>query len=309
MPYRPRRKRAAFLSKAVPSALPAQINFASVLFGPNPTMQIFSGERGGIETSGGAKQNKQKPQPAKLNPARRSRAGRATASKVQEAAAVAVTVAAAAIPSPVPPLASLASFVPVYGVQLVQTGQIPWNKRAIVSSPRALVDLMETHLIGVDREHFALVLLDIKNRLIGVHAVSVGDLCSSLAHPREVFKPALLSNAASVLLFHNHPSGSPEPSPEDIAITKRLGEAGSLIGVCVLDHVILGGEGRWVSMKQAGLYDADGAWSPNVTNSNGSGMGTSDVFVRSVFGGPTFIGDSRFVDMRDMGNPGRCPTP
>jgi DNA repair protein RadC len=83
--------------------------------------------------------------------------------------------------------------------------------------------------------------------------VSVGDLSSALVHPREVFKPAILSNAASVILAHNHPSGDPQPSPEDCAVTRRLQEAGQILGIEVLDHVIIGDASRWASLREKGL--------------------------------------------------------
>ena len=82
--------------------------------------------------------------------------------------------------------------------------------------------------------------------------VSVGCLTSSLVHPREVFKEALAARAAGLILFHNHPSGDPEPSAEDLALTRRLAQAGQLMGVEVLDHLVLGA-GRFVSLKERGL--------------------------------------------------------
>jgi DNA repair protein RadC len=95
------------------------------------------------------------------------------------------------------------------------------------------------------------LLLDIKNKVIGINTVSIGNLNSSIVHPREVFKPAILSNAASILLAHNHPSGDPEPSREDVAITTRLVEAGKILGIDVIDHLILG-DGCYHSLKEAG---------------------------------------------------------
>jgi len=91
----------------------------------------------------------------------------------------------------------------------------------------------------LDREQFVCCHLDVKNRLISREVVSVGHLSSALVHPREVFKAAILANAASVALAHNHPSGSTEPSREDIEITRRLFKAGELLGIPVLDHVVI----------------------------------------------------------------------
>src|SRR6266851_3844710 len=82
-------------------------------------------------------------------------------------------------------------------------------------------------------------MLDQKNKIIGINTVSMGSLTASVVHPREVMKPAILSNAAALLCCHNHPSGSPQPSQEDRVLTKRLVDAGKLLGIAVLDHLIL----------------------------------------------------------------------
>ena len=93
------------------------------------------------------------------------------------------------------------------------------------------------------REHFVVLLLNARHELIGTEVVSVGSLNASIVHPREVFLPAVSASAASVILAHNHPSGDPEPSEEDLSITKRLVEVGELIGIGVLDHVIVASRG------------------------------------------------------------------
>jgi DNA repair protein RadC len=100
-------------------------------------------------------------------------------------------------------------------------------------------------------ETFGLLCLDVRQRLKREVVVSVGCLTSSLVHPREVFQEAIVSRAASLVLFHNHPSGDPEPSAEDLALTRRLVSAGTLLGIQVLDHLILGA-GRYVSLKERG---------------------------------------------------------
>lgn len=103
-----------------------------------------------------------------------------------------------------------------------------------------------------DREEFLVVPLDGKNRSLGFHVVSVGTLTASLVHPREVFKIVLLTNAAAIILVHNHPSGDPTPSPEDVAITQRLKDAGEILGIRILDHVVIG-DGRCVSFADENL--------------------------------------------------------
>ncbi|HET8645282.1 MAG TPA: DNA repair protein RadC, partial [Vicinamibacteria bacterium] len=101
-------------------------------------------------------------------------------------------------------------------------------------------------------ETFGLLALDVRHRLKHEAVISVGCLTSSLVHPREVFSEAVSSRAAALLLFHNHPSGDPEPSAEDVALTRRLASAGALMGIEVIDHLVLGA-GRFVSLKQRGV--------------------------------------------------------
>lgn len=105
-----------------------------------------------------------------------------------------------------------------------------------------------------DREFFLVMLLDGKNRLTGLHIVSEGSLNQSIVHPRETFKAAILSNAAAMILAHNHPSGDTTPSREDLEITRRLREAGDILGIRVLDHVIVDTDtGNSMSFVQSGL--------------------------------------------------------
>ena len=105
-----------------------------------------------------------------------------------------------------------------------------------------------------DREIFAVMLLNTKNHVIGINVVSVGSLTASIVHPREVFKAACLANATNIILTHNHPSGDPAPSKEDISITSRLVQAGRLMDIPVLDHIIIGdGTGRSMSFKASDL--------------------------------------------------------
>jgi DNA repair protein RadC len=104
----------------------------------------------------------------------------------------------------------------------------------------------------LDREHFRVLLLDAKNRLLGIETVAVGTLNASLVHPREVLKPAIRRSAAAVILAHNHPTGIPAPSPEDVELTKRLAESGRIVGIEVLDHLIIGDRG-YESLREAGV--------------------------------------------------------
>ena len=95
--------------------------------------------------------------------------------------------------------------------------------------------------------------MDTKNQPVSINVVSVGSLNSSIVHPREVFKVAILSNAASIIIFHNHPSGDPTPSREDVNVTNRLKEAGKLIGIDLIDHIIIGSENSYCSLKEEGI--------------------------------------------------------
>ena len=142
--------------------------------------------------------------------------------------------------------------VPVYKIMLVREGGVPCYNQQIRSSADASA-FLHTYLADVDREHFVIILLNQKNRIIGVNTVSIGSLTASVVHPREVFKGAILANAASIVCGHNHPSTDCQPSKEDRAITTRLVEAGRLLGISVLDHVIIGGDGRYFSFADENL--------------------------------------------------------
>jgi DNA repair protein RadC len=132
------------------------------------------------------------------------------------------------------------------------------GKQPVINSPEDAAAVMREEMRTLDREEFRVLLLNTKNALIRIAGVSRGSLNASIVEPREVFKDAIAASAASMILVHNHPSGDPTPSSEDIAITKRLVKAGELLNITVLDHVILGHRttGRdhdFVSLKELGL--------------------------------------------------------
>jgi DNA repair protein RadC len=132
------------------------------------------------------------------------------------------------------------------------------RERVVVNDPATAASIVREELRDLDRERFCVLMLNTKNGLIRVAAVSEGSLNASIVEPREVFKDAIAASAASVILAHNHPSGDPTPSSEDISITKRLVKAGELLSISVLDHVIVGhrAPGReqdYVSLKELGL--------------------------------------------------------
>ena len=129
--------------------------------------------------------------------------------------------------------------IAIYLVALVRESSIQTPSGRIHHSKDAEA-LVRQHLAHVDREHFVTLLLNRKNAVIGITTVSVGSLTASVVSPREVFKAAILANAAAIVCAHNHPSGSPQPSPEDKALTARLVQGGKLLGIPVLDHIIVG---------------------------------------------------------------------
>ncbi|HSV74952.1 MAG TPA: DNA repair protein RadC [Chthonomonadales bacterium] len=123
---------------------------------------------------------------------------------------------------------------------------------AVVRGPEDVADLLLPSMQGSKQEQFTVLLLDTKHNVLKITPVSVGTLDASLVHPREVFREAIASSAAAIIVAHNHPSGDPTPSEEDRRVTERLMAAGQLIGIEVLDHVIVGDD-RWVSMKRQNL--------------------------------------------------------
>jgi DNA repair protein RadC len=112
-----------------------------------------------------------------------------------------------------------------------------------IRGPDDVVAVVGRKLRKEQREHFLVLLLNARHEVLGIETVSIGSLNASIVHPREVFKPAVVTSAASIVLVHNHPSGDPEPSEEDTTITKRLVECGELLGIQVLDHVIVATRG------------------------------------------------------------------
>jgi DNA repair protein RadC len=123
----------------------------------------------------------------------------------------------------------------------------------VLKSPEDVAAVMRSKLKGKKKEHFWLICLDTRNRLINWKPVSIGSLDTSIVHPREAFKEAVSSSAASVIFVHNHPSGDPEPSKEDIELTKRLVKAGEIIGIDVLDHIIVCDK-SYLSLKAKNLF-------------------------------------------------------
>ncbi|KNZ70302.1 DNA repair protein RadC [Thermincola ferriacetica] len=123
----------------------------------------------------------------------------------------------------------------------------------VIKSPEDVFQFMGPRLHGLEEEHIYVLLLNTKNRVQSVELIAKGTLDGVAVHPREIYKTAIRNCAAAIIMVHNHPSGDPSPSPGDIQITYRLAEAGRLLGIELLDHVVVGGD-TYVSLKQEGMF-------------------------------------------------------
>ena len=123
------------------------------------------------------------------------------------------------------------------------------HDRIKVTSPAIIADIVMDEMRYLTKEHFRIAILDTKNQILSIENISIGTLNASIVHPRDVFKIAIKRNANSIILIHNHPSGDTTPSNEDINITNRLIDAGNLVGIKVLDHIIIG-DNKYLSFKE-----------------------------------------------------------
>lgn len=142
-----------------------------------------------------------------------------------------------------------------YQLKLVKENSGNYNINKQVCNPLDAKEAINT-ILDLNNEHvekFGILALDTKNNIIGVHIISIGSLNASIVHPREVFKAAILNNASSIILFHNHPSGEVTPSEEDKEITRMLVNAGQIMKVNVYDHIIVGEE-NYCSLKEKGYF-------------------------------------------------------
>jgi DNA repair protein RadC len=122
-----------------------------------------------------------------------------------------------------------------------------------VRSPQDAAAYLMPDMTSLSQEHFVVLFLDVKNQIIHKKTIFIGGLNASIVHPREIFREAVKRSAASIICAHNHPSGVPTPSPEDIEVTKRIQEAGFIIGIELLDHVIIG-DHQFISLKEKGYF-------------------------------------------------------
>jgi len=126
-------------------------------------------------------------------------------------------------------------------VELEKIKQEKWHSEKKITSPEDVANMFIPLFRDEVKERFLVICLNSANKIIKHETVSIGNLNSSVVHPREIFKSALEQSAASIILLHNHPSGNPEPSNEDISITKKLVEAGKIMDIPVFDHIIIAG--------------------------------------------------------------------
>lgn len=132
-------------------------------------------------------------------------------------------------------------------------GQQKVNTCPVIRGPQDGADLVMQEMSMLSQEHFHCVFLSTRNRLVHRETIFIGSLNSSVVHPREIFKQAMKYSAASVMCFHNHPSGDASPSSQDITVTKRLKKAGDLLGIPLIDHIIIGNN-TFTSLKQEGYF-------------------------------------------------------
>ncbi len=127
------------------------------------------------------------------------------------------------------------------------------EERVAINSPQDVANLVTGEMAALEQEHLKALLLNTKNEVLSVQEIYIGNVNSSVVRPAEVIRPAVRDNAPSIIIVHNHPSGDPTPSSEDVAITRELVDAGKLLGVDVLDHLVIGSGNRYVSLKEKGL--------------------------------------------------------
>lgn len=148
----------------------------------------------------------------------------------------------------------MGSIIQTYSVELVRDSSKVYDVERAITSPQDVHSVVEA-VLGLSKktqEHFVVLSLNTKNVVTGVHTLHIGTVNASIVHPRDVFQRAILNNATSIIICHNHPSGDLSPSQEDIAVTKRIGEAGQLLGIEMLDHIIIGD--GFLSLKEGGHF-------------------------------------------------------
>ena len=147
-----------------------------------------------------------------------------------------------------------------YGLQLVKEESRNYKIDNDITNSSTTAFKIFKDLFDLDKqaeEVFAMLCLNVKNKIVGVFEISRGSLSESLVHPREVFKRVLLCNASGIIIAHNHPGGTKDPSREDISVTKRLKECADLLGIGLVDHIIIAGENKYYSFAENGLLPVE----------------------------------------------------
>jgi DNA repair protein RadC len=152
---------------------------------------------------------------------------------------------------PTAPAGALLYRAPVISLRIVRDGSARVAEQ--IKSPADIAALLQERYAAADREIMVVVLLDTKNKVLAIDPIAVGSLDSASIVMRELFKSAIMVGAAALIVAHNHPSGDPEPSPEDMLLIHQIVAAGTLLGIDILDHLVLG-DGRYVSLRQRGAF-------------------------------------------------------
>ena len=147
-------------------------------------------------------------------------------------------------------MSNAAKRINIVSIKMIKESSFLYQTRQILS-PSDAYEMIKDQLQDLDREQFIIACLNTKNEPTNISVIAMGTLNKAIVHPREVFKTAILSNAASIMAFHNHPSGDTTPSQQDLQLTNRLYEAGELLGIKLLDHLIIG-DGSFTSLKEKG---------------------------------------------------------
>lgn len=143
--------------------------------------------------------------------------------------------------------------IPIFSISLVKDGSLEVDKNKVICSEVAAKIAMNYIGAGADREYFIVMMLSSQNKINAINTVGMGSLNAAIAEPREVFKPAILHNSAAIVMAHNHPSGNVEPSKDDIELTRKIKEAGKILHIPLLDHVIVAPDGQYTSFADKGL--------------------------------------------------------
>ena len=141
------------------------------------------------------------------------------------------------------------NYVPLVRLQAIKERFVPYGMEGNIDTPEKVVSMVGRMLKNADREHLLVISVDAKAKPVCIEIVGIGTLSDLHVEPREIFKHSILSNASAIIMVHNHPSGDVTPSPDDLSITKRIRKVGTLLGINILDHIIVGDNEAFTSLK------------------------------------------------------------